>query len=323
MSKVLVVDPGHGGSDSGAVGNGLLEKNLNLYICKAVVRKLAPYDVSVYLTRDKDVDVSLSDRARLAREKQADYFLSIHVNAGRGTGFESFIYIYPLSGSAASRDVIHRQVAAYLNSEGFPDRGKKSANFYVLRNSPSPAILLENLFIDTKKDAAWLSSESNLSRLAGKIALGLVKALQLTKKPAVWNPEKEIADLAEDGIINSLHATGHRVKWGELATVFNRIRGKKVEGETNWNPGAEIGLLIKDGILKEPRTPETPVSWWEFATVLNRMRHKDIPGQTTWNPAGEIDLLIKDGYLKEKREPQDPLFWGEFATVLNRYRETL
>lgn len=323
LGKVLIVDPGHGGSDSGAVGNGLQEKNITLYICKALVGKLDPYDVRVHLTRDSDVYVSLGERVRLAGEKQADYFLSVHINAGGGTGFESYIYTHPQPGTAAYRDVIHRQVAAFFSSQGFPDRGKKSAGFYVLRNSSSSAVLLENLFIDTKKDAQWLASQSNLSGLAGEMALGLAGALQLTKKAQAWNPEKEIAELAGDGIINSPHATGDKVDWGELATVFNRIRGKKVEGATAWNPQAEIELLIAAGILKESRTPETPVNWGEFATVLNRLRQTAIPGQSAWNPAGEIELLIRDGFLKEKRNPGEQLFWGEFATVLNRYRETL
>ncbi|AKM19367.1 Sporulation-specific N-acetylmuramoyl-L-alanine amidase [[Flavobacterium] thermophilum] len=91
---VQVIDPGHGGHDPGAVANGLREKDLTLKIAlytRDYIHEL--YEgVKVYLTRDKDVFVGLSERADFANRLNADHFCSIHINAGGGKGFESYIY---------------------------------------------------------------------------------------------------------------------------------------------------------------------------------------------------------------------------------------
>ncbi len=85
-----MLDPGHGGHDPGAVANGLKEKDLVLKIVKktkAILEKV--YGATVKLTRSTDVYIDLSQRARLANNWGADYFVSIHINAGGGTGFET------------------------------------------------------------------------------------------------------------------------------------------------------------------------------------------------------------------------------------------
>jgi len=93
MTKTAVVDPGHGGHDSGAVANGLKEENLTLDISKRVKRKLeSKYaGVNVRLTRTGDTYPSLQARCDLANRLNAAAFLSVHINSGGGTGFESYI----------------------------------------------------------------------------------------------------------------------------------------------------------------------------------------------------------------------------------------
>jgi len=178
----LVIDPGHGGKDPGAAGNGLKEKDLNLDISKRVAYRLSFYEVDLTLTRTDDVDLSLDERCVIANKLQADYFCSIHTNAGGGTGFESYIYTNAARETENYRSVIHDMVADYLRKSGFVDRGKKRADFAVLRNTDMPAVLLENLFIDNPKDAKRLKSASFRNGLAYQIALGLVKALVIPKK---------------------------------------------------------------------------------------------------------------------------------------------
>jgi N-acetylmuramoyl-L-alanine amidase len=97
MVKIFI-DPGHCGSDSGAVGNGLEEKNLTLQIATDLNNILLnEYEgVSVMLSRTNDQTFSLSERTIAANNWGADYYLSIHINSGGGTGLESYIYILVL-----------------------------------------------------------------------------------------------------------------------------------------------------------------------------------------------------------------------------------
>lgn len=131
MAKIFL-DPGHGGNDTGGTGNGLLEKNLVLDIAERIQRQLTAYsDAEVQLSRESDVFLSLSERTTIANNWGADIFVSIHVNAGGQTGFESYIWNGNVSSVTQSyQDIIH---AAIMNQIGGIDRGKKRANFAVLR----------------------------------------------------------------------------------------------------------------------------------------------------------------------------------------------
>jgi len=222
----LVIDPGHGGKDPGAVGNGLKEKELCLHLGKLVAEKLSAYEVEVTLTRTSDIDLDLDVRCDIANNMQADYFCSIHINAGGGTGFESYTYINSSSNTEKLRDIVHSIVAGYYKSAGFTDRGKKRANFAVLRDTEMPAVLLENLFIDNRNDANKLKDTIFLDGLAGVIASGLVNALGIPlKNQQSWDPAGEIDKLKADGLIKSEHKSGDPVMWGEFAAVINRLRG--------------------------------------------------------------------------------------------------
>ncbi|MBH9966774.1 N-acetylmuramoyl-L-alanine amidase family protein [[Bacillus] enclensis] len=177
----IVLDPGHGGNDPGAAGNGLQEKQLTLTIASKVKTLLEEqYIVDAIMTRTSDVYVGLSERAQFANGVGADYFVSFHHNAGGGTGFES--YIYPgTSGTETGRrqDVLHAEIMKFYGGYGLRDRGQKEANFAVLRETAMPAILLENLFIDHEGDASLLKNASFIQGLAVAIAAGIAKAVNL------------------------------------------------------------------------------------------------------------------------------------------------
>lgn len=185
----IFIDPGHGGRDSGATGNGLLEKDLVLDIAKRVVNYLNQYDgVEIKMSRTTDKYLTLSQRTKMANDWDADYFVSIHINAGGGTGFESYIYQQTEDGKIIGRptqdeinkqNIIHDHIARNIDVK---DRGKKRANFHVLRESNMSAILLEFLFIDNRNDANKLSQASYRDRLARLTAEGIAKAFNLSKK---------------------------------------------------------------------------------------------------------------------------------------------
>ncbi|AWO74187.1 MULTISPECIES: N-acetylmuramoyl-L-alanine amidase family protein [Geobacillus] len=187
MVKIFL-DPGHGGNDAGAVGNGLLEKDITLFIALEINRLLQnEYEgVSVQLSRTKDETVSLDERTDRANQWGADVYVAIHVNAGGGTGYEDYIYnrLDDDSATARIRDAIHEEV---VKATGFRDRGKKKANFHVLRETAMPAVLTENGFIDREEDAGKLNDTRFLRMVARGHVNGLERALGLRKKPNAPN----------------------------------------------------------------------------------------------------------------------------------------
>ncbi len=203
----LIIDPGHGGKDSGAVGNGLKEKNLNFEISKKVVDRLSAYEVNASLTRTADIYLLLKERCNIANNLQADYFCSIHINAGGGTGFESYVHTKASQQTEKLRQVIHNTVAGYYKKAGFPDRGGKKANFAVLRDTRMPAVLLENLFIDSPNDSKKLKDSGFIDGLAKAITSGLVSALGIPLKPLLnKTPAKVEGKAAADRARSFLHS---------------------------------------------------------------------------------------------------------------------
>lgn len=192
-----MLDPGHGGHDPGAVANGLKEKDLVLKIAKktkAILEKV--YGASVKLTRSTDVYIDLSQRARLANNWGADYFASIHINAGGGTGFETFRFdkLSASSSTGKQQKVVHDAIYRKIKGKiGDRDRGTKSKNLAVLRETKMPAILTENLFIDRKEDAALLRQGAFLNLLAEGHAEGIAAAVGLKKvsSSSKTSPKKE------------------------------------------------------------------------------------------------------------------------------------
>ncbi|WP_050616258.1 N-acetylmuramoyl-L-alanine amidase family protein [Bacillus testis] len=189
MVKIFL-DPGHGGSDPGAVGNGIQEKDITLAIATRIKNLLAKYNVEVKMSRTSDTFPSLSDRTNAANAWGATFFMSVHVNSGGGTGFETFVY--PGSGAPTTtyQNLIHAEIMKLLD---FNDRGKKQSNLHVLRESNMPAILTENGFIDNATDAAKLKNGAYLDKIAQGHVNGLVKAFGLTLKNIAVS-EEEAAD---------------------------------------------------------------------------------------------------------------------------------
>jgi N-acetylmuramoyl-L-alanine amidase len=191
----FVLDPGHGGHDPGAVANGLKEKDLTLTIVKHIGRMLGEYEnAEVFYTRTDDRYLSLEERAAIANKLKADLLISVHINAGGGTGFESYIYNGNVSAKTiACQNVIHGEIIRAIGN--VKDRGKKRANYAVLRETNMPAILTENLFIDNANDAAKLKSDQFLQQIAYGHVIGLEKAFGLKKKTKTQpQPQQKSSD---------------------------------------------------------------------------------------------------------------------------------
>lgn len=186
MTKLVVIDPGHGGKDSGALGNGLKEKDITLTIATEVARRLQEdYEgVRCLMTRSTDVYLTLNERTNKANTTNADLLLSIHVNAGGGAGgFESFTNNGSSDKATASlQNVLHTEIMARLKPFNVIDRGQKKKDLHMCRESKMPAVLTECLFIDVAADAARLKRADVIEAFANGHVTGIAKYLGLKAK---------------------------------------------------------------------------------------------------------------------------------------------
>lgn len=155
--KKICIDPGHGGSDPGAVGQGLQEKAINLTICNKMNTKLVNDGAVTKRTRSTDVYVSLQGRCDIANNWGANRFVCSHCNAFDGSAHGTETYCYS-GGSSYSYDLRNKTNAEMVSHMGTTNRGVKTASFTVLVNTVMPAILCEVAFIDNAGDAAKLGS---------------------------------------------------------------------------------------------------------------------------------------------------------------------
>jgi N-acetylmuramoyl-L-alanine amidase len=157
VAKVCL-DYGHGGADPGAVYKGRKESDDNLALGKAVAAELRRHGLEVTETRTADRTVSLGERSSLANSKGSDYFISLHRNAFKpeqARGVETFIYTSPSAKSAQ----LAEKIQSALVGVGFVNRGVKKANFHVLRETKSPAVLVEVGFLDHSGDNQLFDSK--------------------------------------------------------------------------------------------------------------------------------------------------------------------
>ncbi len=172
---LVVVDPGHGGSDVGAVGvGGLREKDVVFPISQQVAQILEQNGVQAVLTRQYDGTVELAPRTQMANRLNATLFVSIHANAAyrRGaTGVETFYY---QSGYRLAQYIQNSILANFRMT----NRGVKRARFYVLRNTAMPSVLVETGFVTNDYDASILSNPSQRNLMAQAIAQGILQYLR-------------------------------------------------------------------------------------------------------------------------------------------------
>jgi N-acetylmuramoyl-L-alanine amidase len=175
----VVIDPGHGGPDPGAIGiGGIRETDVVLEVSKIVEKLLSQKGVKVSLTRKNEVDLDLPPRVSFANKTNADIFVSIHANASRGkrrdiNGLETF-YFKGWRGRSLAKG-IQKQILRV--SPGSPDRGVKQGRFYVIKNTKMPAVLVEIGFLTGRLDARRLEKTTHRKRIAYAIAKGILEYL--------------------------------------------------------------------------------------------------------------------------------------------------
>lgn len=172
--SAVVLDPGHGGSDYGAIRCGINEKDINLDVAKRVEAILESRGVSVTMTRENDCSVSLEDRTIICANRTPDIFVSIHVNSSvkpEITGIETHYYH---QNSLNLAQTIHASMMSVIKSR---DRGLFKSRFYVINHTTTPAILVEMGFISNPNERCELITEKRKQQTAEAIASGILKYL--------------------------------------------------------------------------------------------------------------------------------------------------
>lgn len=239
--KIIVIDPGHGGSDPGAVANGVKEKDLTLKISLYMAKRLKELGFTVYLTRDSDVTLDPTTRVNITKRTKADICISNHINSGGGTGAEVIYSIH-------NKDTLAKKILDNFKKAGMPIRKaftKKNsagnADYYFMHRNTYPTIketvIVEYGFIDNKSDVQKLTDD----KFREKLVEGVIKAVceytgvKYMGKVVEAEPTKIVAKKSGkelDGIIiegvsylqvNKLRDLGLTVNWNS--------KEKKVEVE--------------------------------------------------------------------------------------------
>ena len=215
MAKKVFIGVGHGGSDSGAVANGLKEKDLNLAIALACKSELERHGVTVGISRTKDENDPLSQEIKECNAFNPDYAVEIHNNAGGGDGVEIFHTLKGGKGKVLAQNTLKEIVAIGQNSRGLKTKKNSAGKDYFgwVRETKAPAILIECAFVDNKKDIAIIDTASEQKKMGIAIAKGILKTLGIK-----WVAEKTytitISNLTKakaDALKKDLSAKGYIV----------------------------------------------------------------------------------------------------------------
>ena len=301
-AHTICVDPGHGGTDPGAVGCGLEEATVVLKVGWMLHDLLkADPDLKPIMTRTTDTFISLGNRVAYANDNNAKRFASIHCNAfnGSASGIETYCYH---SGSGASfdqRDRIQEEMTSIWPA--LPDRGGKTAGFYVIKNTSMPATLSELAFIDKcSLDAKYLADQNQLKAAAKAHHKAIRESLGLSAPPDPVDPDPVDPDPTPgtgilQGVVFEEKGVGTADMSIRLTGALVKASGDAGSGTTTASsPDAEWLLDLPAGT---------------YTVTASRQGHYDnsrvcevIAGQGTWCSLG-----------LHKKEEEEPL--PEIGTV--------
>lgn len=204
----VVIDAGHGGFDNGARFEGRREKDDTLALAKAVGDILKKNGIDVVFTRTEDVYQTPYEKAMIANDAGADYFISLHRNAmpvpGTGTGIESLVYE-----DSGIRHIMAENINKELEKLGFTDQGIYSRpNIVVLRRTEMPAVLVEAGFIDNEKDNALFDEKFN--EIAQAIADGIMQSITAAEEETLYRVNVGVFEnkTYAQNLVNELVAKG-------------------------------------------------------------------------------------------------------------------
>ena len=221
----VLIDYGHGGTDPGAVNVTRTEANDVLRLGKLITQQLRENGVKVDETRQANETVSLEERVLLSDKMAPHYFVSLHRNAAankEATGVETFVWKKVLSPELNLATRIQKNLVAL----GMTDRGVKEADFYVIRETFCPAILVEVGFISNAEDNRFFDQKIN--QIAHAIVTAILDQLN----------------------IKSNASTHHTVKQGDTLYAISKQYGKTTKQLTEWNNLSDPNKIYPGQVLR-------------------------------------------------------------------------
>ncbi|MTV49417.1 cell wall hydrolase [Heliobacillus mobilis] len=213
--KVIAIDPGHGGEDGGAVGvRGTLEKEINLQIAKKVTERLRRVGAKVVLTRETDQNIyegewsqraELSKRVELAKEAKAQAYVSIHANSfpyAPSVGHQTF---YQYSSEEGKRMALHIQHELDTRLGNRDGRQAKAEDYFVMRTTACPAVMVEVGFLSNAAEEALLKTEDYQEKVADGIYVGLVRYMAGEPAPGDKGKTKPEAAPQQNGKVPGMN----------------------------------------------------------------------------------------------------------------------
>jgi len=170
--KTVVIDAGHGGRDLGASDSYVYEKHINLDVSRRLERALKDAGFKTVMIRSTDEFIALSERSSKANRYRNAVFVSVHFNSAykaTAIGIETY---YRSSNSEKFAQLVHSEL---IKNVGATDRGVKTANFSVLRNTKHPSILVEGGFISHKDERTYMMDPQYRQVVADSIARGVIQ----------------------------------------------------------------------------------------------------------------------------------------------------
>jgi len=184
LGKIIYIDPGHGGRDSGTTYKSIYEKDINLIMSKKIEKHLISKGATVYLTRETDTDLStttknkkrsdLTNRAKLINESNANMYISIHLNYISNSKWQGLQIFY--NNKNPENEIIANQLTSYLKEDSSNIRNPKKENiYYMYKQISKPGILIELGFLSNPNDRYRLTRDEYQEKLAISIANSIEK----------------------------------------------------------------------------------------------------------------------------------------------------
>ncbi len=284
IKGLVAVDAGHGGTDYGAQANGLTEKIWNLETAYLLKEKLEALGLDVLMVRQTDAFIDLTRRAEIANKNKADLFISIHFNAfnGHAKGWEDFIYNGTVQTTTQKlQNDLHQEILPLLSHYGLADRGKKRANFAVLRDTKMSAILIEAAFADNVDDAKVLKEKQYQEDLATALAKGIRVHLNNQKSVTTDPLPKPTAD------------STYTVQPGDTLSRIAQKFHVTVDNLATWNGIVDKNLIHVGQRLEvtRPTSQETCVYTVKAGDTLSGIA---------------VKLGVSQKYLEQKNQIKNP-----------------
>ena len=192
LGKIIYLDPGHGGIDSGTTYKNIYEKDINLVLCKKLEQSLTSLGATVYLTRETDKDLSLTkvnrkrsdliNRAYLINKTKPDMYISIHLNYLANTKYKGLQIFY--NNKNKENKEIANSLTKYIHEKTYNVREPKyNSTYYMYRNITTPGVLIEVGFLSNPDDRYRLTHEEYQDKLISNITYGIEKYFTNKIKP--------------------------------------------------------------------------------------------------------------------------------------------